>query len=233
MSLPQMRNPPFHFDLHPDKAYLSSPVLGIKNMVLKVARSTHLILDLLDICHHMWNVKFEKHKKVSFFTNGIRFECGNIAKGEEALTVNDEWVLDEEKMELIRRHKRDRHETYLPTTSPIPDEFLDSKRKAIYEFKKSKKLGKEDQWKSTMGNKQPFTKAAWKGKPNLKILPGGLENRTAQGDKGNRTNSWLRRLFGENHQRKVEAVLQHRYHQRRRSPQGPSRASGSSISAGT
>ena len=122
MSLPRMRNLRFHFDLHPDKAYLSSPVLGIKNMVLKVARSTHLILDLLDVCHHMWNVKFEQHKKVSFFTNGIHFEYGNIAKSEEALAVNDEWILDEEEMEseLIRLHKRGRHETYLPTASPIP-----------------------------------------------------------------------------------------------------------------
>ena len=42
MSLPQMRNLRFQFDLHPDKAYLSSPVLGIKNMTLRVARSTHL-----------------------------------------------------------------------------------------------------------------------------------------------------------------------------------------------
>ena len=40
MSLPQMRNLRFQFDLHPDKAYLSNPVLGIKNMTLKVARST-------------------------------------------------------------------------------------------------------------------------------------------------------------------------------------------------
>ena len=128
MSLPQMRNLRFHFDLHPDKAYLSSAVLGIENMVLKVARSTHLILDLLDICHHMWNVKFEKHKRVSFFTNAIHFEYGNIAKSEEALVVNDVWALDDEKMELIRVHKRDRHETDLPTSSPIPDEFLDSKR---------------------------------------------------------------------------------------------------------
>ena len=109
-----MRDLRCRFDLHPDKAYLGSPVLGIKNMVSKVARSTHLILDLLDMCHHMWNVKFEKHKKVSFFTIGIHFEYGNIAKSEEALVVFDEWVLDDEKMELIRLHKRDRHETYLP-----------------------------------------------------------------------------------------------------------------------
>ena len=73
-------------DLHPDKAYLSSPVLGIKNMVLKVARSTHLICDFLDICHHMWNAKFEKQKKVSFCTNGVRFEYGNIAAGDLTFT---------------------------------------------------------------------------------------------------------------------------------------------------
>ena len=179
MSLPQMRNLRFHFDLHPDKTYLSSPVLGIKNMVLKVARSTHLILDLLDVCHHMWNVKFEKHKKVSFFTNGIHFEYGNIAKSEEALAVNDEWILDEEKMELIRLHKRDRHETYLPTASPIPDEYLDSTRKTIYEFTNGRKLTKEDQWKTTVGKKQPVTKGAWKARTIFKILPGGLENRTS------------------------------------------------------
>ena len=178
MSLTQMRNLRFHFDLHPDKVYLSRPVLGIKNMVLKVARSTHLILDLLDVCHHMRNVKFEKHKKVSFFTNGIHFEYGNIAKSEEALAVNDEWILDEEKMELIRLHRRDRHETYLPTASPIPDEYLDSTRKTIYEFT-NRKLTKEDQWKTSVGKKQPVTKGAWKGRTIFKILPGGLENRTS------------------------------------------------------
>ena len=42
------------------------------------------------------------------------------------------------------------------TSSPIPDEFLDSKRKTIYEFKNGKKLAKEDQWKSTVGKKQPY-----------------------------------------------------------------------------
>ena len=94
MSLPQMRNLRFQFDLHPDKAYLSSPVLGIKNMTLKVARSTHLILDLLDVCSYMWNVKFEKHKKVSFFTDFKRFEFGYNQK-EEVFALDDEWVMNE------------------------------------------------------------------------------------------------------------------------------------------
>ena len=46
-------------------------------MNLKVARSTHLILDLLDVCKFMWNVKFEKHKKVkSKNSGGIGVELG-------------------------------------------------------------------------------------------------------------------------------------------------------------
>ena len=82
-------------------------------------------------------------------------------------------------MELIRLHKRDRHETYLPTASPIPDEYLDSTRKTIYEFTSGRKLTKEDQWKTTVGKKQSVTKGAWKGRTIFKILPGGLENRTS------------------------------------------------------
>ena len=43
LSLPQMRNLRFQFDLHPDKAYLSSPVLGIKNRAVpqQECRSGH------------------------------------------------------------------------------------------------------------------------------------------------------------------------------------------------
>ena len=153
MSLPQMRNLRFQFDLHPDKAYLSSPVLGIKNMTLKVARSTHLILDLLDVCSYMWNVKFEKHKKVSFFTDFKHFEFGYNQK-EEVFALDDEWVMNEPEMELIRLHKRERHQTFLPSSTPIPPEFLDSKRKTILEFKNGKKEVKEDDWKASVKTKQ-------------------------------------------------------------------------------
>ena len=59
------------------------------------------------------------------------------------------------------------------------DEYLDSTRKTIYEFTNGRKLTKEDQWKSTVGKKQPITKRAWKGRTIFKILPGGLENRTS------------------------------------------------------
>ena len=178
MSLPQMRNLRFQFDLHHDKAYLSSPVLGIKNMTLKVARSTHLILDLLDVCSYMWNVKFEKHKKVRFFTDFKHFEFGYNQK-EEVFALDDEWVMDEPEMELIRLHKRERHQTFLPSSTPIPPEFLDSKRKTILEFKNGKKEVKEDDWKASVKTKQFHSPQAWKGKTIFKILPGGIENRTS------------------------------------------------------
>ena len=60
MSLPQMRNLRFQFELHPDKALLSSPVLGIWDVKLKVAPSSHLVLDLIDLSRFLWNVRLEK-----------------------------------------------------------------------------------------------------------------------------------------------------------------------------
>ena len=178
MSLPQMRNLRFQFDLHPDKAYLSSPVLGIKNMTLKVARSIHLILDLLDVCEFMWSVKFEKHKKVSFFTDFKHFEFG-YNSNEEVFALDDEWIMNEPEMELIRLHKRERHQTFVPSSTPIPPKFLDSKRKTILEFKNGKKEVKEDDWKASVKTKQFHSPQAWRGKTIFKILPGGIENRTS------------------------------------------------------
>ena len=76
MSLPQMRNLRFQFELHPDKALLSSPVLGIRDVKLKVAPSSHLVLDLLDLSRLMWNVRFDQHKKSSFLTYFTHYEYG-------------------------------------------------------------------------------------------------------------------------------------------------------------
>ena len=40
----------------------------------------------------MWNVKFEKHKKVSFFTDHKHFEFGYNQK-EEVFALDDEWIM--------------------------------------------------------------------------------------------------------------------------------------------
>ena len=46
MSIPQIRNLGFQFELTPDTAYLSCASIGIRKMALKTAISIHLILDL-------------------------------------------------------------------------------------------------------------------------------------------------------------------------------------------
>ena len=51
MSLPLMRNARLQFNLHPDKAFLSSFNLGNFS------------------CNLMWKVRFDKHKKSSFLTS--------------------------------------------------------------------------------------------------------------------------------------------------------------------
>ena len=192
MSLPQMRNLKFKIELEPDKALLSSPPLGIRNMKLKVARSSHLVLDLLDVCRNMWNVKFEQHKKVSFFTSHFHYEFGyNLGEvggsvlteepTEEALAADDEWVLDEAKMELVRVHKRKRRQSFVPVkgATPVPLEYLDPSRRTIFEFSDDKKETKNDNWKDDIGKSPPRTAEFWKGKTIFKILPGGVENRTS------------------------------------------------------
>ena len=191
MSLPQMRNLRFQFDLSPDKALLSSPVLGLKGMSLRVAPSSHLVLDLLDLCRLMWTVRFDRHKKSSFLTYFSHYEFGfhQQLKGhssleeipvEYGLAVEDEWVLDEARMELARIHKKMRKSKYDPkdTTSPIPLEFLDTNRKTIMEFSKDDMKTENDDWKTSEGPSSKVTKP-WKGRTVFKILPGGLESRTA------------------------------------------------------
>ena len=67
MSLPQMRNLGFQFELTPEKAYLSCARIGMRKMVLKTAISTHLILDLQDIAWYMSQVNFKTPQVKSFF----------------------------------------------------------------------------------------------------------------------------------------------------------------------
>ena len=194
MSLPQMRNLRFQFDLQPDKAFLSSSVLGIENMQLKVAPSSHLVLDLIDLSEYMWHVRFGKFKKSSFLTYYMHYEYGfhqKLSGGssfeevpeepeELVFATDDEWMIDEDKMELIRVHKQTRQIKYDPKSghTPIPLEFLDVKRTTIMEFSKEKVVTQEDDWRSTE-RRTTRTPDYWRGKTVFRILPGGLESRTS------------------------------------------------------
>ena len=94
-----------------------------------------------------------RSKKVSFFTDFKHYEYGYNQK-EEAFALDDEWIMNEPEMELIRPHRRERHQAFVPSSAPIPPEFLDSKRKTILEFKDGKKEVKEDDWKASVKTKQ-------------------------------------------------------------------------------
>ena len=132
MSLPQMRNLRFQFELHPDKALISSPVLGIWDVKLKVAPSSHLVLDLPDLSRLMW-------KKSSFLTYFFHrlWEALHRKRNPKvfAFAMDDEWVIDEASMELIRLHKKTRRTRYEPKEGAV--EYLDNKRKTIIEFSKA------------------------------------------------------------------------------------------------
>ena len=182
MSLPQMRNLRFQFELHPDKALLSSPILGIWDVNLKVAPISHLVLDLLDLSRLMWNVRFDKYKKSSFLTYFSHYEYGYHQKTlgsssleEEpkvfAFAMDDEWVIDEASMELIRLHKKTRRTRYEPKEGavPIPLEYLDDKRKTIIEFSKGKNVTHEDSWRSSEPPTSKVTEP-WKGRTVFQIL---------------------------------------------------------------
>ena len=66
------------------------------------------------------------------------------------MATDDEWVIDGANMELIRVHKQMRKALYQPKEglTPIPLEFLDTKRKTIMEFHKGKSVVEEDDWSS-------------------------------------------------------------------------------------
>ena len=96
------------------------------------------------------------------------------------MATDDEWVIDEANMELIRVHKQMRKALHQSKDGlmPIPLQFLDSKRKTIMEFHKRKSVVKADDWSS---GELPTTKAteSWKGRTIFRILAGGIESRTS------------------------------------------------------
>ena len=94
--------------------------------------------------------------------------------------MDDEWVIDEASMELIRLHKKTRRTRYEPKEGavPIPLEYLDNKRKTIIEFSKGKNVTHEDDWRSSEPPTSKVTEP-WKGRTVFQILPGGIENRTS------------------------------------------------------
>ena len=96
MSLPQMRNLGFQFELTLDKAHLSCARIGMRKIVLKTATSTHLLLDLQDVAWYMRQVHFKTPQVKSFFSQHDHFDNSQIAdqrdqQEEEALVTGGYW----------------------------------------------------------------------------------------------------------------------------------------------
>ena len=134
MSLPQMKNLGFQFELTPEKTYLSCARIGMRKMVLKTAISTHLILDLKDVTWYMSQGHFKTPQVKSFFSQHDHFEYSQIAvkqdvHEEEALVTGDYWQVDPLRRELIRHHKdkrRNLHEMN-PSEETPKDQLLDER----------------------------------------------------------------------------------------------------------
>ena len=152
----------FQFELHPGNALLSSPVLGTRDVKLKVAPSF---------------LTYFTHYEYGFHQKTQAGSSQEEVSEKLAFATDDEWVIDRANMELIRVHKQMRKAKYEPKDghSPIPLEFLDTKRKTIMEFHKGKTDVKEDDWRS---GELPASKSteSWKGRTIHRILAGGIES---------------------------------------------------------
>ena len=178
MSLPQMRNLGFQFELTPEKAYLSCARTGMRKMVLRTAISTHLILDLQDVAWYMSQVHFKTPQVKSFFSQHDHFEYSQIAvkqdvHEEEALVTGDYWQVDPLRRELIRHHKDKRmnlHEMTRSEKTPIPKDQLLDERETHMEFQKSKKkVLHKDNWRTERKRFSEQSEEFWKGKTIYKI----------------------------------------------------------------
>ena len=178
MSLPQMRNLGFQFELTPEKAYLSCARIGMRKMVLKTAISTHLILDLQDVAWYMSQVHFKTPHVKSFFSQHDHFVYSQIAvkqdvQDEEALVTGDYWQVDPLRREFIRHHKdkrRNLHEMNRSDETPIPKDQLLDERETHQEFQKSKKrVLHKDNWREERKRFSDQSEEFWKGKNIYKI----------------------------------------------------------------
>ena len=178
MSLPQMRNLGFQFELTPEKAYLSCARIGMRKMVSRTAISTHLILDLQDVAWYMRQVHFKTPQVKSFFSQHDHFEYSQIAvkqdvQEEEALVTGDYWQVDPLRRELIRHHKDKRmnlHEMNRSEKTPIPKDQLLEERETHMEFQKSKKkVLHKDNWRTEKKRFSEQSEEFWKGKTIYKI----------------------------------------------------------------
>ena len=173
MSLPQMRNLGFQFELSPQKSFLNCTRLGIWKHQLKMAKSTHLVMDFQDIAWYMSAVYFKTPEVTSFFSQHEHFEYSQLSVETFAYATDDDWEIDYHRRELIRHHKTLRSQLFKISGSKCPISFddLESTRTTFLEMKNGTKKVEKDDWRAVSGPEKRFDKQ-WKGRTVFKIKAG-------------------------------------------------------------
>ena len=173
MSLPQMRNLGFQFELSPQKSFLNCTRLGIWKHQLRMAKSTHLVMDFQDIAWYMSAVYFKTPEVTSFFSQHEHFEYSQLSVETFAYATDDDWEIDYHRKELIRHHKTLRSQLFKISGSKCPISFddLESTRTTFLEMKNGTKKVEKDYWRAVSGPEKRFDKL-WKGRTVFKIKAG-------------------------------------------------------------
>ena len=173
MSLPQMRNLGFQFELSPQKSFLNCTRLGIWKHQLRMAKSTHLVMDFQDIAWYMSAVYFKTPEVTSFFSQHEHFEYSQLSVETFAYATDDDWEIDYHRRELIRHHKTLRSQLFKISSSKCPISFddLESTRTTFLEMKNGTKKVEKDDWRAVSGPEKRFDKQ-WKGRTVFKIKAG-------------------------------------------------------------
>ena len=173
MSLPQMRNLGFQFELSPQKSFLNCTRLGIWKYQLRMAKSTHLVMDFQDIAWYMGAVYFKTPEVTSFFSQNEHFEYSQLSVETFAYATDDDWEIDYHRRELIRHHKTLRSQLFKISGSKCPISFddLESTRTTFLEMKNGTKKVEKDDWRAVSGPEKRFDKQ-WKGRTVFKIKAG-------------------------------------------------------------
>ena len=173
MSLPQMGNLGFQFELSPQKSFLNCTRLGIWKHQLRMAKSTHLVTDFQDIAWYMSAVYFKTPEVTSFFSQHEHFEYSQLSVETFAYATDDDWEIDYHRRELIRHHKTLRSQLFKISGSKCPISFddLESTRTTFLEMKNGTKKVERDDWRAVSGPEKRFDKQ-WKGRTVFKIKAG-------------------------------------------------------------
>ena len=176
MSLPQMRNLGFQFELSPQKSFLNCARLGVwkhQQHQLRMSKSTHLVMDFQDIAWYTSAVYFKAPEVTSFFSQHEHFEYSQLSVETFAYATDDDWELDYRRRELIRHHKTLRSQLFKISGSKCPISFddLESTRTTFMEMKNGTKKVEKDDWRAVSGPEKRFDKQ-WRGRTVFKIKAG-------------------------------------------------------------